>query len=148
MKLTNEQATEIDYAVTARADAIIQNKRKKYSGANDPYKNFRDAAEMAEEETWQAVVSRTMDKFSRIKNMLKQGMTKENWNDLMDNDFPDIVNYTRILAGICKEEWFTNEDIIPSQDGEWVPRGDGYSTWEKHVPYAGGGEDYDGEGTS
>lgn len=114
MQATYEKAANIDRAVTDNADSIIKAKRKGYAAGDDPYKNFRDAAHMAEEEIWQTVISRMGDKFSRIKSFCKTGMTLENWHDLMNNDFPDIVNYTRILAGICWE--LAPEGLAPLPD--------------------------------
>ena len=102
-KLTPEEARNVDFDVTKVADDIIEDKREKYSGTEDPYRNFRVAASLCGVEPWRTVLMRMGDKMSRIRTMCESGLTAEGWADLMANDFPDIVNYTRILAGMTKE---------------------------------------------
>lgn len=102
-KLSPSVASAIDHRVTKEADAIIKDKREKYSGTEDPYRNFRIAGMVAGVEPCKTVLMRMADKLSRIRTMIEAGLTEEEWEDLMKNDYPDLVNYTRILAGMTRE---------------------------------------------
>ena len=158
MKLTTEQAMDLQHDIMDTALAIVALKRKDYSGDTDPFANFRRSA-IFDVPAWKGCMIRLMDKLSRIYQITEAGAMYVKDEALMDT-FCDSINYICILAGlVCEEmglqdEWL-DKDPAPSQDGEWMPRGDGFSTWIPsspewggRVPYAGGGEDYDGEGTS
>ena len=104
MKLTQSEALDVHKQIIAKANAIVLDKRKRYSGTVDPFGNFRLAGPLADVEDWQGVLVRLGDKLSRIKQMAKAGITQADFDDLMENDFPDILNYNGILAGLLKEK--------------------------------------------
>ena len=141
MKLTNEQAVQLQQKIIDLALSVVTLKRKDYSGDADPFANFRRSAIFGVP-AWKGCLIRLMDKLSRIYQITEAGAMYVKDETLLDSS-ADAINYICILMGlICEElglqeEWLTNQDICEEEP-----------TWEYHVPYAGGGEDYDGEGTS
>lgn len=102
-RFTQQEAIDIQHAIVKEAYDIVLNKRHDYSGAVDPYGNFRKS-EMFNIEPWRGVLVRMSDKISRLQSIMEQGGASLVTDDPFFDIFADMVNYTCILAGLCYEE--------------------------------------------
>ena len=70
---TQEEALQLQERLFAEALEIMTKKRLDYSGAQDPYGNFRLSEPMAGVESWRGILVRLGDKFSRIRYIMERG---------------------------------------------------------------------------
>lgn len=103
--LSQSEALEIQLGILAKALSIVLNKRKDYSGNDDPFRNLR-VAEMLGVSPIVGCLIRESDKNSRIVSLLSDlelaaqgGRVGES---LLDT-FADKINYTCIEAGLYAE---------------------------------------------
>ena len=101
---TQEEALQLQERLFAEALEIMTKKRLDYSGAQDPYGNFRLSEAMAGVEPWRGVLVRLGDKFSRVRHIMDRGGKVYVEGEPLFDAFKDILNYTCILAGLCVEE--------------------------------------------
>ena len=101
---TQEEALQLQERLFSEALEIMTKKRLDYSGAADPYGNFRLSEPMAGVESWRGVLVRLGDKFSRIRYIMGRGGKAYVESEPLMDVFLDILNYTCILAGLCIEE--------------------------------------------
>ena len=101
MKFTMEDAKAYEDWITEMADAVVDVKRRDYSGDEDPYANFRQSI-LVGVEPWRGVMVRMMDKLSRLKNITEAGEAKVK-DESVNDTIADLINYARILGGLLKE---------------------------------------------
>ena len=78
------------------AGSIVQQKNADYSGAVDPFKNFRlcEAADLASVE--QGIMVRMFDKMGRVSTLLDKDESPQ-VNESIDDTLIDLINYAAIL---------------------------------------------------
>jgi hypothetical protein len=101
-QLTQAQAIGVQNAIIMKAYNIILAKRHDYSGADDPYGNFRKS-ELFAVEPWRGIMVRMTDKMSRIQSIMEAGGETLVKDESLFDTFADLVNYSCILAGVCYE---------------------------------------------
>lgn len=74
--------------------ALIKKKNADYSGAADPFKNFR-SAETVGVGVDRAILVRILDKIARINNLLDKENKVE--SESIDDTLLDLINYSAIL---------------------------------------------------
>ena len=98
-QLTQEEAVLVQLGLIARALGVVLEKRRDYSGDDDPYANLRRSQVYGINEV-AGVLNRMGDKEQRIVRHATEGLLGEN---IFYNDYPDILNYTAIAAGLAVE---------------------------------------------
>lgn len=80
---------------------IAIKKNQDYAGTGDPFKNFR-GSEFVKVDPKRAILVRTMDKISRISNLIDTNaqVKNESINDTLD----DAINYLAILKSYINNE--------------------------------------------
>jgi len=110
MKYTQEQALALQKQIIDKANSILLAKRHDYSGADDPFGNFRKS-NLFGVEPWRGVMVRLSDKLSRIQSIMEAGGKSRVVNETLEDTFADLVNYSCILAGLCFEEL----EVLPNE---------------------------------
>ena len=100
-RLTQQEAIAMQKFMIDTANSIVLAKRHDYSGANDPFGNFRKSS-LFGVAPWRGVLVRLTDKLSRIEVVTNAGGGALVNESLWDT-FADVVNYTCILAGLVAE---------------------------------------------
>jgi len=102
MELSQREAMLLELAIIWKALSIVRDKRVTYSGTVDPYRNLRSCSTHGVE-PWRGVLVRLEDKLARSRTIAE---AKNEWKllDLLNNDWPDAVNYLSIHAGLVVEE--------------------------------------------
>ena len=101
-RLTQQGAVELQKYIMDKANAIVLAKRHDYSGANDPFGNFRKSA-LFGIEPWRGVLVRLTDKLSRIESIVSAGGVVEVRDESLWDTLADAVNYICILGGLVAE---------------------------------------------
>ena len=103
MTMSNEEALDLQHDLFDRALVVMKMKRMDYSGDVDPFANLR-MSEFIGVEPWRGTMVRMMDKLSRIRHIMENHGEMKVTDESLDDTFMDVLNYTCILAGLCKEE--------------------------------------------
>lgn len=88
-------------ATFAECFEILKRKNHDYAGkeTTDPFKNFR-GSEFVGVAPDRAILVRTMDKMSRISNLLSQDNAVK--DESIDDTIKDVINYMGILRSYIK----------------------------------------------
>lgn len=114
--LTQEEALIVQLGLVSKAFEIVLAKRHDYSGADDPFRNLRDAASFWGVEPFKGAGIRMMDKFSRTRSIIEMG--KQNVEDKLIDDWADAHNYTDIIAGLCIEGMPDREAMLTALEDQ------------------------------
>jgi hypothetical protein len=76
---------------------LVYTKSQDYASNDDPFKNFREAAQFAGITLEQGIFVRLGDKFARVKNLLEKGESAGAVGEAIEDTLLDICNYTAIL---------------------------------------------------
>lgn len=103
--LTQDDALMVQFGLIAKALQIVLNKRKDYSGEDDPFRNLRAAA-IFDVDPIVGCLIRETDKNSRIASLIADLESAKHGGrvgeSLLDT-FADKINYTCIEAGLYAE---------------------------------------------
>ena len=119
-----DKANALAIGLFTIAFEILQNKRADYSGDTDALKNLR-SSEAVGVHPVRGVLTRMLDKMSRVSNLVDAEAKVA--DKLAENEFPDIVNYTTIIAALISEEDKAVEQTLlsararfPEVFAEWI----------------------------
>lgn len=119
-----EQHFEHVQDLYARGLTTMAGKNEDYAKEDDPYSNFRLAAQVAGITPAQSMLVLIGVKLARIENILNSGVVN---NESLEDSILDAVNYLGILAGYEKlknspEDTFAyaTEPPLDPEDEEWL----------------------------
>lgn len=103
MRMTAEEALRYQKELFDDCIEIVQRKRVDYSGGDDPFRNFRSSEVLTGVPTWQGVLVRLGDKFSRLRSILERGGAIMVKDETLRDTICDTVNYICILGCLIEE---------------------------------------------
>lgn len=112
----------LDKVARRTAPELLETVIKKssdYNPKNNALKTFQDAASFAGiDSPVQVVVSRMVDKFNRIKNLLNTEIPPSVTNESLQDSLKDLAGYALIATVILKEEDKANQEYFNSEEFE------------------------------
>lgn len=103
--ITPELALELQDELMKKARDIVVDKRRDYSGKEDPFANFR-MSEFVGVPAWKGCMVRLMDKLSRVRHITENKGEMFVKDETIKDTLADALNYICILYGlIMEEEW-------------------------------------------
>lgn len=102
MKLTNDQARVMHYALFQKALDIMGPKRKDYSGSNQPFTNFYSSLHVGVE-PWRGSMVRWLDKVQRMRQLAEKGGEGDVKDESLIDTAADALNYCAITLGLIIE---------------------------------------------
>lgn len=109
MKQTLIESTE---ALFDSALATMKKKNADYSGSSESMRNFRLSAEIAHVTMTQGILTRLMDKVTRIGNLLNKEDREVKDESIFDT-IQDLINYAAILYyGVKIEQGERNKQVV------------------------------------
>ena len=83
--------------IFAAIKETLNNKSHDYCGKEDRFKNFRLSSDILEISIEEVILSRTLDKISRISQLIKNQEPRVT-NESLSDSIMDLVGYSLILA--------------------------------------------------
>jgi hypothetical protein len=104
MNLTQQEAIETQFGLFTEALSILMAKRKDYSGAEDPYGNFRACEAYGVPAALGALI-RLTDKVNRLGHLISSGTALQGGlvGEAVTDTLRDVINYAAIIAGLLSE---------------------------------------------
>ena len=102
MRYTHKSAYAEHVRLFQKALALLRRKRADYSGAEDPFGNFRQSERFGVE-PWKGALIRMSDKVSRMYQLMSTDGKGKVLDESLEDTVVDILNYAVIIYQIYKE---------------------------------------------
>lgn len=91
---TNELRAKIEILYQQMSDLLVS-KGSDYSGENDTFKNFKVSSQLLDMPVEKVILTRLMDKVSRVSSLLSSGKTPH--NESLEDSYRDLLGYATLL---------------------------------------------------
>lgn len=102
--MKHEQFLEYHKEVLEKLASIVKAKNHDYSGGlDDAFSNFKSVEQLDVCSAEQGFLTRMMDKYQRVNNFVKSGVTLVE-DEKIEDTLLDLANYSILMAGYIKHK--------------------------------------------
>ena len=102
---------------TNKLKSVLRAKGRDYSGEIDTFRNFKLSAELLKVDVKKVILSRLLDKVSRLCNVIDKGNSVK--NETVEDTLDDLVGYVALLKTYIKKEQREHTTVVIDDDGEY-----------------------------
>lgn len=94
--MKNQELKENIEKIYQEMSNLLVSKGADYSGETDTFKNFRLSSQLLDIPVEKVILTRLLDKISRVSNLLNSGADPN--NESLEDSFKDLLGYSTLLV--------------------------------------------------